>query len=138
MSATSWLNTLLVIIGISAVLTYEWIHENLHRIHYFLAAGVTYAAGFTAAQQKYDHEIQLYSAYVKCQNLVSAGLQASCHKRNLPTLVYYPQQPSFGDIILESLRSLPFVALGVAIAVAIMLAWNRLNPKHQLEDHFMD
>ena len=137
LSATSWLNILVVIIGVSVVLTYEWVHKTLHWVHWALAGAVAYAAGLTAARQKYDREMQLYSAYVRCQNLVSA-LQTSCHKRNLPIPSYYPQQPSLGDVVLDGLKGLPFLFLGVAIGIGIVLAWNTLNPKHQIEDHFSE
>jgi hypothetical protein len=132
------LNVIVILIGVSSVVTYEWIKEGLHQLHFALGLGVAGAAGYAAAQRSYDHQLTLWSAYKRCQVQASVfpGLANTCHHRYFPAApINVPQPLTLGEVLLDGLKAIPWIFLGIVIGFAIRLAWNSVFPQYQIEDH---
>ena len=140
------LNVLAIIVGISAVVTYEWIHKTFHWVHIILGILVLAAAGYADALKKYYHQESLNNAWQRrCGLWLSAPnlfpAPKGCRHRPfglLGPVAPKPQFPSIVEILLDSLKAVPWILLGVVIGFGIKVTWNQVFPRHQIEDREVD
>ena len=110
------LSVLLVLIGLSAGLTFDRVADWLDKLHFGLAFVFTALAGAEAA-----HKNNTDAAH--CAAQVFNGIRAS---GSCPPIASEPTL-SFGEWVGDSLKEFPFVIVGLVAGIAIRFVVNKLR-----------